>query len=204
VDPRSWNVEQIGNWQWRDEWEYQTWFDPELGINIPVNQNGTHDTVPVYRIDTFIFLGVNVGPEYEIRNPNNFASRNDLPKPIDLDHDKIRHDDERARSQYLNFLAFAEIDDRAVAWPSRFTGEKPYPYQVALAQAHVFNNHSWDLWTQMWEAQLRPIDEVDSWIERMQSGDPSVLPSGVSEQKVEDLTKYLTSIREIVEAMSQK
>lgn len=201
-DPRTWNAEQIGDWQWRDEWEYATSFDPAIGIAAQLDAQGRPVMHPVYRVDTFIFLGVNVGEDYEVRNPHNFASRNELPAPTDLDHSRIRHDDERARREFLNVLAFAELDDSAIAWPSKFTGNKPYPYQVAIAQAHVFNNHSWDLWTQMWEAQLRPIEDVDLWIELMESGDKSTLPSGVGEQKVEDLTQYLRSMREIIDAMS--
>jgi len=203
VDARQWNAEQIGDWQWRDEWEFQTLFDPSIGLPPKLNASGAMVPQTAYRIDTFIFMGVNIGPEYEIRNPHNFGSRSGLPAPTDLDHNRLKHDDERARREFLSFLAFSEIDDGAIAWPSKFSGNKPYPYQVAVAQAHVFNNHSWDLWTQMWEAQLRPVDGVDHWIELMDSGDTSALPSGVSEQKVEDLTQYLRSIREILDAMTK-
>jgi hypothetical protein len=203
-DPRTWNAEQIGDWVWRDEWEYQTSFDPAIGIQAQFDANGRPIMQPVYRIDTFVFLGVNIGPEYEIRNPHNFGSRSGLPAPTDLDHGRLKHDDEHARREFLSFLAFAEVDDGAIAWRSRFTGNKPYPFQVAMAQAHVFNNHSWDLWTQMWEAQLRPVDGVDHWLELMDSGDTSALPSGVTEQKVDELKKYLESIREIVDELSVK
>ena len=43
-------------------------------------------------------------------------------------------------------------------WPTRFDGRKPYPNIVSIAQVQVFNNHSWDLWTQMWHAQLQSVD----------------------------------------------
>jgi hypothetical protein len=203
-DPRRWTAEQIGEWQWRDEWDYTTTFDQSIGIAPKPNAQGVLQPQPVYRIDTFIFLGVNVGPEYEIRNPNNFSSRSGLPAPTDLDHSKLNHDDKKARQEFLSFLAFAEVDDSAVAWPSRFTGNKPYPYQVALAEAHVFNNHSWDLWTQMWEAQLKPVEGADAWIGLMESGDTSALPAGVNDAKVKELAKYLGSLREILEAMERK
>lgn len=204
-DPRTWNAEQIGDWQWRDEWDYTTIHDPSIGLPRQLNAQGQPISFPVYRIDTFIFLGVNVGEEYEIRNPHNFSSKSDLPRPIDLDHPKIKHDDQQARKDFLTFLAVAEIDDRAIAWPSRFSGAKPYPYQVSITQAHVFNNHSWDLWTQMWEAQVRPVSDIDHWIARIgEVGEAgAILPSGITEEKITELGKYLTSIREMVDWMTR-
>lgn len=202
-DPRTWNAEQIGDWQWRDEWEYTTIGDSSIGLPGQRDAQGQPISFPVYRIDTFIFLGVNIGEEYEIRNPHNFTSKQGLPRPVDLDHDQLAHDNLQARQEHLNFLAIAELNDRAVAWPSRFDGRKPYPYQVAIAQAHVFNDHSWDLWTQMWEAQLRPVENIDAWVDRLESGDTSALPSDVSAQKVSELARYLRSIRDILDRMTK-
>ena len=34
----------------------------------------------------YVWSGINVGPEVIIRDPNNFASREELPKPLDFDH----------------------------------------------------------------------------------------------------------------------
>lgn len=202
-DPRTWNAEQIGDWQWRDEWDYTTINDPSIGIPLQLDAQGQPVSFPVYRVDTFIFLGVNVGEEYEIRNPHNFTSKQNLPRPIDLDHGQLGHDNEVGKQDFLNYLAIAEIGDKAVAWPSRFDGRKPYPYQVAIAQAHVFNDHSWDLWTQMWEAQLRPVENIDAWVDRMESGDASALPSDVTAQKVNELAKYLRSVRDIIDRMTR-
>ncbi|MEX2216233.1 MAG: Tad domain-containing protein [Phycisphaeraceae bacterium] len=193
-DPRTWNAEQIGNYVWRDEWDYKIYFDPTIGIPLVRDAQGNLVSQPVYRIDTFTFLAINIGPEYEVRNPHNFSSRSGLPAPTDLDHTRLRHDNEAARKEYLNFLSIAQVDDRAVAWPSRFAGNKPYPNQVAVALALVFNNHSWDLWTQMWEAQLRPVEDIDGWIRIIESGSADAPPE-VPAQAIDNLTTYLKSLR---------
>ncbi len=196
VDPRPWEppAKKVGEHAWRDEWEYTTYFDPTIGIQAIRGANGAYVAQKAYRIDTFIFMGVNIGEEFEVRNPNNFTSRSGLPAPTDLDHAQLSHDNAQARRDKLNFLAIAQVHDAAIAWPSRFTGLKPYPFQVGVAQAHVFNNHSWDLWTQMWEAQLRPTDHFDHWAGVLEStgGD---LPAEVPPQLAEEVAKYLKSIR---------
>ena len=47
--------------------------------------------------------------------------------------------------------AVARQRDQALFWPGRFDRDKPSQHTVAIAQGAVFNNHSWDLWTQMWQ-----------------------------------------------------
>jgi len=182
IDPWS----QIDDWTWR--------------IQVDISQT---DSLMPFGVEVQSFVGILVLEEYEIRNPHNFTSKQNLPRPIDLDHGQLGHDNEVGKQDFLNYLAIAELNDRAVAWPSRFDGRKPYPYQVAIAQAHVFNDHSWDLWTQMWEAQLRPVENIDAWVDRMESGDASALPSDVTAQKVSELAKYLRSVRDIIDRMTR-
>lgn len=198
MDPRTWaTATEINNWQWRDEWDYEIYEDNAIGI--PGQQDATTgEWTPqtAYRIDTFIFLAVNVGEEVEVPNPHNFSGTNDLPAPTDLDHQAIPHGEGDAdhpdRLALLNFMAMAQIDDRAVGWRSRFSGAKPYPFQVAVAQSHVFNNHSWDLWTQMWESQLRPIRDVEGWIAKMDEGGSH---PDLSDQVVQQLADYMRSLQ---------
>jgi hypothetical protein len=203
MDAGTWGVEQIGDWQWRDEFEYELFWDPSIGIPLIKKADGTYETQTAYRVDTFVFIGVNVGEEYEIRNPHNFTDKTNMPAPIDLDHTQLAHDDEEARQNHLNYLAVARLDDRAKAWPTRFRGNKPYPNQVSVAQAHVFNNHSWDLWTQMWEAQLRPVEDVEAWIARIEetAGDA---PPEVDQEEVEQLTEYLRAVRDLGEITTDR
>lgn len=161
-DPRDWGLRQTDQYIWRDEWDYEAYYDSEIGLNPKVNANGTSELVHVYRVDHFMFVGVNVGDEVEVRNPNNFSNRTDMPAPIDFDHKELGTD-QRSRDYYFNVLAVVTQPDRSLFWPSRFDTGKPYPYTVAIAQAAVFNNHSWDLWTQMWHCHLVPVWNYSIW-----------------------------------------
>ena len=107
----------------------------------------------------------------EIRNPNNFTSDDPLPVPLRLVDGAMEHDDAAARDRYLRFFAAAEQPARAPFWSALFDGEgdtaRPVPRVTATASAVVFNNHSWDLWTQMWHAQLVPVEDLDAWLKEM-------------------------------------
>ncbi len=200
MDPRSWDAPKVADHIWRDEWSYTVFHDRAIGIERINDASGNPVEQPVYRIDDFVFVGVNVGENVTLENPFNFASREGLPAPTDLDHSVMGHDDE-SRFGRLTFLAVARRGDEAILWRDRHAGGKPYPYNVALAQAAVFNNHSWDLWTQMWSAQLEPVSRYDDWLTAMRSGDTSALVAAdVPQQDFADLTTYLTHAAEFAKA----
>jgi hypothetical protein len=160
------NAVQVDSHIWRVEWEYTVYSDPEIGINPQTDENGHLVPQTVYRIDEFTFLGIDTGDEIDVRNPFNFSSKDDLPAPCDFDHDIITTDDD-ARRQRLTFLAVAQHPNRSLFWPAQFDAGKPYPYTVGIAQISVFNNHSWDLWTQMWQAQVEPVTDYSDWLNRL-------------------------------------
>ncbi len=181
VDPRPWDalpdVSKIADHVWRDEFSYQVVYDHHLGL--PPQTDAAGNIVPhtVYRIDHFIFLGVNVGERIEVSNPFDGFNHTSAsaPAPLDLDQEMVTRE-ESSRWAYLTFFGAARLGDHPVMWTSRFTGRKLDSdgdgrdgSLMAIAQAHVFNNHSWDLWTQMWHAQLQRIDPADYrvWVQRM-------------------------------------
>ncbi len=116
----------------------------------------------------------------ELRFPNNFASVDDLPAPVQLDITRLRHNNDLDKNRYLRFFAAADQPATAALWSGLFesgdsetpdadgntpTGvRRPWRRVVATASAEVFNNHSWDLWTQMWHAQLVPVGDLDAWL----------------------------------------
>lgn len=178
--------------------------DPE--ISLPPKQAGVDpDGNPIYEAQTvyweidFMLVGVNVGPEIEVRNPyEGFSPNNgDAPRPVNLVHTLMDHDDHRARQDYLTVFAAAQQDDVSSFWPSRFDNGKPYPHQVGIAQAKVFNNHSWDLWTQMWHAQLEPVTEFDNWASRLSS-----YPNNAPNQELAaELQTYFEAIAPLADVM---
>ncbi len=183
VDPRRWNpandpnsnVVKVIDHGWRDLWNgadqpsYTVWFDNDIGIDRVVDANGNRVPQPVYRIDHFYFVGVNVGEVEQVTNPyEGFdAGADDAPAPIDFDHTQVL-DTPEARWRYLTFLGAARRSEQPQAMEQQFKANSPFGSQLGLAQAKVFNNHSWDLWTPMWHAQLVPLAaDYGRWVEHL-------------------------------------
>jgi len=202
LDPRAWGVEQPAQYVWRDEWNYTTTFDPEIGIEVAYDEDGFPIQQPVYRIDHFVFAGVEHGDESPVRNPHNFTDRSALPAPLDFDHSQVSPNPDRQGMDQLTFLGIAQQRHRAIMWPGRFTSASPYPYAVGIAQAGVFNNHSFDLWTQMWHAQLERVEPLDEWISVMRSdAGEAGRSTDLSAEQYDALQSYLESVEPLSELM---
>lgn len=200
-DPSDWNVSRPNSYIWRDEWTYTTYSDAEIGLMPAYDEDDTPIAHTVYRIDSFVFAGADAGQEVEVRNPHNFASIGDLAAPIDLDHTRVKPD-QTSRRQWLTFLSVVRRPTPARFWPGRFDAQKVQPAQFSIAQARVFNNHSWDMWTQMWHAQLEPVDDYNGWlieIDRYAPASPTAV--GLDPQVVEQADQYLRSVRSLAELM---
>ncbi len=207
VDPNPWqnapSVSKVGQMVLREEWSYTVTYDGSIGIT-PVNDPQTNAVIPqpVYRVDDFFFIGINVGKEVDVRDPyDGIDNRDDLPAPVDFDHAMVQTSPD-ARRQYLTYLAAARHHDTAMLSPTRFTGHKPYPNTVAISQAQVFNNHSWDLWTQMWHAQLEPVRDLDRWTILMGDQIPAVgtVPALLPDE-YHDMQAYLVSLQPLAPVM---
>ena len=123
----------------------------------------------------FVWAGIDVGEEVDVRNPNNFASREDLAAPLDLDHDAMDRPVDGALGypgSAYTFLGLAKQPNHASMWRGLFN-KSAYDGHTGIAQASVFNNHSWDLWTQMWHAQLEPVQDYSQWVDLIQKRDRS-------------------------------
>ncbi len=170
------NAVQIANYVWQTDWTYEVAFDESIGLHAanpgPPTPGAPAPPPPplhtVYVRDQFVFFGIDVGGDVKVRNVANWQSNDPRPRPylLDLDKADYRTDGER---EYLSFLGVARQTSEASFWPGRFGSGNPFPSVLAVAEAHVFNNMSWDLWTQDWQARLRPTSSWDRWVnERMQ------------------------------------
>lgn len=203
---------KIDNYIWRQSGTYEVTSDPELGLPLvaeTVTDPDTGEEYQQYRIYTiywerdFMLVGANIGPDVEVPNPYEGFDRDasDAPAPYDLIHDEMDFDDETNRSRYLEFLGVARRVNTPGFWPSRF-GSGPYDNMVGLAQTHVFNNHSRDLWTQMWHAQLRPIDAYDHWVSLMENDiDAADTVDGLDPSEIPELSAYLRNLEPLSEVM---
>lgn len=213
-DAATWGITELNEYAWRDDWSYEVFWDNDIDIEretqTVTGPDGESDEEPVpqtvYRYDFFVFAGANIDWDKRPENPWDGFDRNapDAPSPMNLDHTVMTPGNLRARFEHLKFLAMAWYSDDPQAWPARFGGgDRPSPGVMAMAQAKVFNNHSWDLWTQMWHAKLEPISNangttgIDDWIASM---DGDEVPPTMSEDGADTLQALLESMADMAPA----
>jgi hypothetical protein len=174
--------EQQENYMWRD---VQRWIagDPE--------QPDTLIERVEYRY--YIWAGFNVGERASVRNPFNFEDREGLPAPTMFDHEQL----DPLWADGYPVLAVAQRSNAANLTPQRFDGERTYPYNVALSQAMIFNNHSLDLWTQMWHSQLVPVQDYEGWVQYMRDNAGDAGAADVDTQMLAELSVYLNSLSDM-------
>ncbi|MEL7087885.1 MAG: hypothetical protein AAGL98_05495, partial [Planctomycetota bacterium] len=154
-----------------------------------------------------LWVGVNTGDFVAVRNPYNFtpSDRNDLPGPVNFTIDEVgtdtRYPSDEFRRESMTFLGIAHQPKEAAFTPERFDGERTDRKLVGLAQAEVFNNHSWDLWTQMWHAQLVPIYGFDVWMDVLEEPVGTDQMPWLEEADVTAVTGYLRAVEPLAPLM---
>ena len=208
-DPNNWNLPMVSNYVWRDSYSYETTMDHELGIREervpPGDPAGQVVWHPVYMYAWYIFGGIDIGGMVEISNPANWDRYDDVPAPFLLDTSEGDYggDDPDVgwRRQRFMFLGVARKRTEAPVWRQRFTHVSPIRGMITVAQAKLFNNKSFDLWTQDWRAQLAPVTKLlpvtdpVSWTTRLEQGvgDAGAVDS-VDPEEVETAYQYLSSL----------
>lgn len=147
-----------------------------------------------------------------IPNPYEGLDRDSMPGPVTLDSRSFdRTDDggecEAARQSVrdyqnnkLTFLAFASRQNRAAFWPSKFDRTKPTNRTSAIAQVVVFNNHSFDLWTPMWQAQLQQTTNLQGWVNRANQDLSNGTHPWSSDAALESMINHLQAVTPLAEA----
>jgi putative Flp pilus-assembly TadE/G-like protein len=219
VGTPTWN--KVQDHIWRLSAVYET--DPEdannggdPSIGLPPKRVGTDpEGEPIYAAQEvhweldFMLVGVNVGDEVVVINPwDGFdMDADDAPAPIDLVKEELPPNNAEARWDNLTFLGIARQSNRPGFWPTRFQGDKAYPYNTAIAQAHVFNNHSWDLWTQTWQAKLEPVTRTrfDDWVDRADEAaalaQTETAPASLDPEQASEMADHLRSIETLAPVM---
>jgi hypothetical protein len=202
VDPREWEVPKVADHIWRDEGYYYTTMDHEIDIDLKLDADGEPIWQEVYLTSFWIWGGIDVGEDVPVRNPSNYDSDEDLPYPLVMDTSEGDYDprelnpDAGIRRTHFSYLGVAEDTDRAVLWRGRFKGVNPAEAIYAVAQAEVFNNKSWDLWTQDWQVRLKPVVGWEDWMDRMDAGAPDAPPEVLSVEDIDRAWEYLSTIDE--------
>jgi hypothetical protein len=207
---------KLQNYVWRLSAVYET--DPlspglggDMSIGLPpirtgtdADGNATYAAQEVHWEIDFMLVGVNVGTDVEVNNPWEGFDRNDedAPAPIDFVHEQFPPNDNYTRNQYLTFLGVARQSSRPGFWPTRFNRGRAYPYNTAIAQAYVFNNHSWDMWTQTWQAQLEPVTNFDDWVNKAGAAVSAAQTApGLDPVEISEMAEYLRSVQALAPVM---
>ena len=141
-----------------------------------------------------VWLGANFGEPDEVRNPNpEDRSADDLPVPYDFNYGALSIGESGPTSDF-SMLGVAYRDNHTNLWTDRFhsLGQQR---NVAVSQARIFNNHSFDLWTQMWHAQLEPVNSFEGWLDLIddtvdQAGDED----GTDPETISEIQRYLRAV----------
>jgi hypothetical protein len=183
-DPAVHGLVQIADNVWMEDYTYQTTEDREIGIyprrEDPNDPDSPHVFQTVYVRALYVWGGIDVGGDVEVRNPCNYTSADSLPVPIlfdpgpadEYDYDPTNPDaDEGVRREHYTFLGLSWVREQNERnWPDQFEDNSPAGSSLAVGQAKLFNNASWDLWTAGWQVQLVPVTDWDDWVQRAMDG----------------------------------
>ncbi len=177
------------------------WHDPIRDSVTVIAPDGTETITETLYDNYFIWLGANVGDEEDLDNPYEGITRSVAPAPIDFDHARFPVDSEN-RDGRLTFLSLAQRDFSSRLMPGSFDRGRITTKTLALAQSRVFNNHSHDLWTQMWRVQLEPIEALDDWSTLLESSRPVAAANPVIDQAALDqIARQLRASDALTESM---
>ena len=132
----------------------------------------------------------------------------EAPAPVDLDPTQLarrsrtsvqlREDVAAFNDEALTYAFMVRRSNRPPLWPDRFTSRSNARNIYAVAAARVFNDHSHDLWTQMWHAQLVSANDFDRWADELEQAS---IPGGVADyinvSEAEDFGEYIDSLRDL-------
>ena len=209
----------VCNYIWKSTDTYETTEDPEIGIEYKGGPTDPDTGIPgdpvfqkVYVIEYAMFGAIDVGGDIAVANPFNWSDSeyDDLPAPILINTDDFEDYDSQnpdvdlgVRWSNFSFLALSKRSNDAPFWPQRFRGANPTEATTTLAQAKVFNNTSWGLWTQEWQVQLTPVTRWSDWTDRIEY-DLSQTPMTQGAVRQDDLREILEYLRALPSDMAEK
>ncbi len=181
VDPGGWGIDKVADHIWKDAWEYETTEDRSIGL-LPkaVDPYSPTDSEfhTVYVVQWYMFGGIDVGGETEISDPCNWDEDeyDQVPSPMILDPAEGDYDpqdadpDEGYRRKWFMYMGVARGGIHSGVWGEQFSNPNPTGSMLTVAQAKVFNNTSWDLWTQDWRVRLAPVTKWNLWMQDLSDG----------------------------------
>jgi hypothetical protein len=147
-----------------------------------------------------------------IPNPFEGLDHDALPGPVILNTTSFNRTDDGGecnaaresvreyQDQRLRFLAYASRQNQAAFWPTKFDRTKPTNRTSAVAQVVIFNNHSFDLWTPMWQSQIEQTANWQGWINKASSDLSSGEHPWSTDSQLTNMINHLQAVTPLAEA----
>lgn len=174
VPARRPQAEKLNEYTWRWNRSYDDVIH-ERRVGLYERRSATQENayIPwtIYLTSWYVFGGIQVAEEVTVSNPCNWPDdEDDKPYPMLMTHfdgDYVPEHDDGVRRTQFTFLGAAGRSGAANVWADRFASGVPGGQITAVAQVELFNNLSWDLWTQNWRTQLVPVTKWDEWLDTL-------------------------------------
>ena len=171
-------------------------------------KNGALIPWTLYVSSWYVFGGIQIAEEVTVANPCNWpGGESDLPLPLLMNvspppegaGDYVPNHDEGARRRSFTYLGVAARGSAVKVWPQRFASGNPFHAIATVAQAEVFNNKSWDLWTQDWQVQLVPVSKWEDLEDQMtrdldNASEGAISGASLDEEELRKIVNYLNAI----------
>ena len=199
-DPATWTgFSQVSDYIWRGDFQYEVTYDTRIGLLPQSDANCDPVWHKVYHTQFYIFAGADIGKTTPVSNPCSYDSLDDLPGPFLLDtkpEDYTTNRDEGMRRSLFTYLGVAARSRASRVWPQRFAPGNPGNTITTVAQVEVFNNKSWDLWTQDWQVKLVPVNNWAGWVDKLDDGidDIDRTGGGLDSVELQTIHDYLNSL----------
>ena len=173
--------------------------------------SGSGQPIPIpytlYEVEWRVFGGIEIRDEHEVGAPVLSADVAGAVAPyvLSTDDEEINwrtYEDRETGLEFqavrlapFRYLGLARRPASSAVWSQKFALANPAGSIFAMAEAKLFNNSSWDLWTQDWQVQLNRMRDWDDWTRKMRAGiDDAALTDGlVSAEEVERAHEYMAA-----------
>lgn len=150
LDPRTWKkigMEQLHPRMWREVWTQQIYADRAINVKpLPAQPKNKYPRQPIYRVDDYLLIGINVGKEIKLQSPYNFPSEDAKPAPILY----VQSEENKPATDEIRRSVVAQNHIRSLPWsnptsPTETASPLLSPYDVS-----VNNSGNFSFWFQGW------------------------------------------------------
>ncbi len=150
LDPRTWKtlgMEELHPRMWREVWTQQIYADRTINVKpLPAQPKNKYPRQPIYRVDDYLLVGINIGREIKLESPYNFPSDDTKPAPILY----IQNQEHQPPTDEVRRSVVAQNHVRSLPWsnptsPTESASPMLSPYDVS-----VNNSGNFSLWFQGW------------------------------------------------------